>query len=230
MSKSSLRLHGLRTGPNAMPFESDTKPMLPFNALPQPTPPQKLTTRPQIRKPSKIKQLIDKGDWKAYEENVLETVRQAIEKYRQLYTDSVTEKVFQVSIWTDPQTQTTAVNFETREHATAHTAKWAQIWREKYQDEETATRLEKEGYNGNPADFKHREFLTHKHPEIEAIDQLNYYYTTHRYAADARISASLRKVVQQIRKQNVLDGLPREEEVWIGVNSPRDWYDHVVKV
>ncbi len=213
-----------------MPAEANEEPILPFGDLPQPTPPQIPASRPRKRKPSQVKQLIDGCDWEAYETSVIEVVQQAIKKYCQLHDAFMAEKVFQISLWTDPQRQTTAVNFETKEHATAHNMKWARIFREKYNDEETAIRLEKEGYNGSPADFEHSEFLKYKHQELEKLDQLEYQYQTHSHAADARISASLRKVVRQIRERDMLAGLPREEEVWIGVNSPRDWYDYVTKI
>lgn len=92
-----------------MPAEADEEPILPFGDLPEPIPPQMPLSQPRKRKPSQIKQLLDGCDWKAYEMSVIEVVQQAIEKYRQLYAASMTEKVFQVSLWTDPQGQTTAV-------------------------------------------------------------------------------------------------------------------------
>lgn len=209
-----------------MPAEADKESTLPFGDLPQPTL-QIPASQPRKRKPSHVKQLIDSGDWKAYETNVLGLLQQAIKQYQRQHAD---EKVFQISIWTDPQTQASAINFETKKHAEEHIAKWAQIFRGEYDDEKTAARLESEGYNDNPANFKYRQFLERKHPEIAAINGLNYRHITHRYTADARISASLRKVVKRAREENVLAGLPREEAVWIGVSSPRDWYDHVTKI
>ena len=138
-------------------------------------------------------------------------------KYNQLYTEFPDEKVYQVSIWTDPQAQITAVNFETKEHAAEHMKNWPRF-------------LKAKDYNGDPADFKHKEFLLGKHPEIESIDDLDYQFKTHRYAADARISTSLRKVVKRILNLKILENLPREDELWVGINSPHDWYDHVIKV
>lgn len=188
---------------------------------------QKLDARPQMRKPSRVKQAIDACDWDAYEESVFSLLRVAVEQYLR---QSSGEKVYQISIWTDPQTQVSAVSFETRKHAEEHISKWAQIFRHKYADEETAVRLEADGYNNNPANFKHSRLLEREHPELAALDGLDYRFVTHRHAADARISASLRKVVRWAREQNALGSLPREEVVWIGVNSPRDWYDHVTKI
>ena len=210
-----------------MAAEADQEPILPFGDLSQPTPPQMPASQPRKRKPSQVKQLIDSCDWGAYETSVLDLLQQAIGQYRRQYAD---EKVFQISIWTDPQVQASAINFETKKHAEEHIAKWAQIFSRKYDDEKTAARLEAEGYNDNPADFKHCQFLERKHPEIAAISGLDYRYMTHRHTADARISASLRKVVKRARDGNVFAVLPREEVVWIGVSSPRDWYDHVTQI
>ena len=208
-----------------MPAEADKEPTLPFGDLP--LPPQMPPSQPRKRKPSQVKQLIDSCDWGAYETSVVDLLQQAVGQYQRQHAD---EKVFQISIWTDPQTQSSAINFETKKHAEEHIAKWAQIFRGKYEDEITAARLEAEGYNNNPADFKFCQFLERKHPEIAATGELDYRYTTHRHAADARISASLRKVVKRVREGNALNGMPREEVVWIGVSSPRDWYDHVTKI
>ncbi|GEM_PF-945171 len=201
--------------------------LLPLGDLPQPAPSRKIDARPQTRKPSRVRQAIDACDWDAYEENVFSLLRAAVEDYLR---QSSGEEVYQISIWTDPQTQVSAVSFETKKHAEEHISKWAQIFRQKYADEETAARLEADGYNNNPADFKHSRLLERKHPELVAIDGLDYRYVTHQHAAGARISASLRKVVKRAREQNALADLPREEIVWIGVNSPRDWYDHVTKI
>ena len=198
-----------------MPAEADKELTLPFDDLPQPIPPQVPAHQPRKRKPSQVKQLIASGDWETYEASVLDLLRQAVEEYQKCHAS---EKVYQVSIWTDPQVQISAINFETKRHAEEQLAKQAPAYRSE------------KGYNDNPADFKRCEFLRREHPEIAAIDGLNYSYHTHRQAADARISTSLRKVVKRAREQNVFAGLPREEEVWIGVNSPRDWYDHVTKI
>jgi len=198
-----------------MPAEADKEPELPFGDLPQPTPPQIPASRPRKRKPSQVKQLIESGDWEAYETSVLDLLRQAIGHYRRQYAS---EKVYQVSIWTDPQVQVSAVNFETKKHAEEQIAEQAPMYRNA------------SGYNDNPAGFKYCRFLERKHPEIATIGELNYFYHTHRYAANARISTSLRKVVKRAKEENLFAGLPREEIVWIGVNSPRDWYDHVTKI
>jgi len=198
-----------------MPAEADQELVLPFGDLPQPAPPRVQASQPRMRRPSQVKQLIGSGDWEAYEASVLDLLQQAVDQYQQRYAS---EKVYQISIWTDPQVQVSAINFETKKHAEEQNAAQAPAFRNA------------EGYNGNPAGFKYCRFLERKHPEIAAINGLNYFYHTHRYAADARISASLRKVVKRVREQNMLAGLPREEEAWIGVNSPRDWYDHVTKI
>ena len=198
-----------------MPSEADQEPILPFGDLPQPTPPQMPASQPRKRKPSQVKRLIDSCDWGAYETSVIDLLQQAVEQYHRQHAD---EKVFQVSIWTDPQVQVSAINFETKKHAEEQIAEQAPGYR-------NAT-----GYNDNPAGFKYCQFLERKHREIAAIDELNYFYHTHREAADARISASLRKVVKRTREMSILARLPREEVVWIGVNSPRDWYDHVTKI
>ena len=206
-----------------MPAGADKELMLPLGDLTQPMP----ASQPRKRKPCHVKQLIDSCDWEAYEIGVLSLLQQAIKQYQRQYAD---EKVFQISIWTDSQTQASAINFETKKHAEEHIAKWAQIFRGEHDDERTSARLEAEGYNDNPANFKYRQFLERKHPEVATIDGLDYRYVAHRHAADARISASPRKVVKRAREENVLAGLPREEAIWIGVSSPRDWYDHVTKI
>ena len=156
-------------------------------------------------------------------------MQQAIEKYNGLYSEAASEKVYQVSIWTDPQIQESAINFETKHHAEDHIKKWAAIFRDKYNDEATASRLETEGFNSSPADFKHTVFFTQNHPEIAELNKLDFQYTTHSHAAEAHISAALRKAVKQIKHSKMLNQLPREQVVYIGTNSPRDWYDHISK-
>lgn len=199
---------------------------LPFDA-PIPRSKGHRTLLPPV--PSAAQQLLDGLDWEQYRTTVLETVRQAVEDYRQRYANQKNERVFQISLWTDPQAQITAINFETKEHAGEFVREWATFWREKGEPLH-AEKIERRGYTNNPASFKYQQFRTVRHPELAGMQEIEFYYAKNMRAALTYIKKNLLLVVQRLRDEDILAPLPREETVWIGVNSARDWYDHVRKI
>jgi hypothetical protein len=168
-------------------------------------------------------------NWTKYEENVLATVQKAIAKYCKRYAKSEDNQIYQVSIWTDPQVAQTSISFETKAHARQELLTKIQFFiKEKLPKE--AKQLETLGYNTNPADFRFPCFQTKVHRELDTLTELDYTNATTSTAVDARLETSLSRVAKQIIDAKILDKLPREETIFLGVSSPRDWYDHVVKV
>jgi hypothetical protein len=49
-------------------------------------------------------------------------------------------------------------------------------------------------------------------------------------AIEEAIDAALLRAIQEIVDNRLLDPLPRESTLWLGVSSARDWYDHVVSI
>jgi hypothetical protein len=162
-------------------------------------------------------------DWAAYERSVEAAVRRAVDSYARVRSP---EFVFQISIWTDPQARVTAVGFETREHAGLLIEQAAQRFRARGRSD-IADKIWRLGYASNPADFKYREYLTINHPELEALAEVDFADHAQEQAVLSRISESLIAAVERLERDGAFRDLPREQVVWIGVNSPKDWYDHV---
>ena len=213
-------------GEHAAGNRSDSQPSLPFDDLPSPTdPPQD----DHWHVGPEVKDLLDGVDWQMYEANVVQSVREAVGKFCRLHNTVGTDKIYQISIWTDAQAGITAVNFETRQHADEFRETWIQQWQEGGRGE-WAEEMVRLPYSSSPADFKYKEFLVVRHPELERLMELDYSVAEKSKAANVWIEASLLRVVERIVAEDTLSGLPREDVVWIGISSPRDWYDHVRKI
>jgi hypothetical protein len=173
-------------------------------------------------------QSIDNFDWSIYEDEVINAAKQAVDNYCFLFASALEERVYQVALWTDAHTLTTAVSFETKDHAKAFVEKWAQYWRNEG-DDEIARELEDQGYTTNPANFKHRQFFSVEHLSLDFIKAGDNLDNDFRRLVEAHMEASLLNVVKTLLAEGMLDKLPQEDGVWIGISSPTDWYSHVIK-
>src|ERR1043166_1785409 len=174
--------------------------------------------------------MVESVDWSVYEIDVYKAMQEAVRKYRRLYASSeITEMVFQISIWTDGSAGVTAVNFETRRHAEDTIKEWEEIFRAEAW-EQVVRDTESSEYEGNPASFKYKEFYKIIHPELALLRSGRGFDADRAKAIDRRIEESLLRVVDRIIESGILKELPSEEEIWIGISSPLDWYDHVRKI
>ena len=200
--------------------------------------------------------ILDAVDWVGYEDEVVELVRQSVAAFNEAQTG---KKISQISIWTDVQGCVSAVSFETRAHA-AQAIQSLKDFLEKEierlgtknrkpfeslnavlrQQREEAENLE---YNTNPANFEFREVRTFEHPGLLLLQESGFLavkderdehviaaWNHNKRAAEACVEISLLRVVERLLEEKVLQPLRMEECVWIGVSSPRDWYDHVRKI
>ncbi len=183
-----------------------------------------------IHKPlDNTQRLLKSIDWALYEENVLKTVGVAVKKYVEKFLSSPEDKVFQISIWTDPQSGKTAISFETKRHAETHLQEQIAYWRSRG-NEQGIRQSELLQYNDNPGDFQYSEFHVILHHELIPLRELDFRYQKHMRAAQVRIKASLANVLKRMAAEGTVEQLPREQNVWIGISSPRDWYDCVQKI
>lgn len=154
-------------------------------------------------------EVLNSIDWPSFEQRVVEAVEETVERYNLVYSPLPLkpEKIFQISICTDPQVLMTFVAFETKQHALelSQVAPW----------------------NANPADFKFSELHAVVHLELRPLKALDFSDYDQRRATDERISQALLQSVGRIQERKILDPLPREDTVWLGVSSADDWYDHI---
>jgi len=170
---------------------------------------------------------LDECDWNLYESTIEVGLVEAAKRYKG--SSAMPDAIFQVSVVTDPQRQVTEISVETKPHTQAKVREleeWFRTRNEHY----LAEKLETAGLNPNPTDFRHPNYYTILHRELRPLDRINYNDDENRKAAEVWVETSLLKVIKRVRPLDLLAGLPREEEVWMGVNSPRDWYDHVTKI
>lgn len=88
-----------------------------------------------------------------------------------------------------------------------------------------ALRVEAMTYQGNPAEFKHTDFIQIDNPELSFLEIGD--SEDQEYDVLQRINLSLLKVVQRANGEHTFVGLWREPTIVVGVNSPLDWYDSI---
>ncbi len=210
-----------------MSHETNHLLILPLENLPEPIrPTPKSYTIHFLEINAETQQLLDECDWNIYENSVLEGMQEAVKRY---IKTSLLEKIYQVSIGTDPQSQITTISFETKTHAQAQIQQSAEWFRE-HGLKEVAEQTEGTEYNPNPADFLNSNYYTILHRELRSLNKVDYSSKENENAAEAWIEPSLFKIVERVQALNLFAELPREEEIWIGISSPHYWYDHVIKV
>ena len=170
---------------------------------------------------------LDACDWDLYESTIATGLVKAGKRYA---GSSVRPNViFQVSIVTDPQRQITQISLETKPHAEAKIREMVRGFRMRG-EQYAAEKVELAGLNPSPAEFRHPDYYTILHRELKPLSRIDYSDDENKKAAEVWTETSLLMVIERVRSLNLLAELPREEVVWIGVNSPRDWYDHVTKI
>lgn len=175
-----------------------------------------------------VRLLLAQIDWQEYEGEVVTLVQKAKKKYNTTFSSS-TDAVSQISIWTDPASQCTVVNFETKQNSEEYITKWSQKFRQRGWIED-ADQLERNGYTPNPANFKYPEFISLYHWCLAQLNQIDYAAESDARTVKGYIEASLQTAVNRVVSEHILENLLAEEEVWIGINSPDGWYDHIQRV
>ena len=170
---------------------------------------------------------LDACDWDLYESTIATGLVKAGKRYA---GSSVRpDVIFQVSIVTDPQRQITQISLETKPHAEAKIREMVRGFRMRG-EQYAAEKVELAGLNPSPAEFRHPDYYTILHRELKPLSRIDYSDDENKKAAEVWTETSLLMVIERVRSLNLLAELPREEVVWVGVNSPRDWYDHVTKI
>lgn len=162
-------------------------------------------------------------DWQLYEQQVLSLFSDAVESYVLEHGEHEASRVFQISLWTDPQMFVSAVNFETLEHGLQENEKGIKYF-EQHGRKALAAQLRDQGYNDNPADFLYPEFRTLEHTALCDAAETGLVTVEE---ADPIIEAALLRIVGSPQFRELADRLPREPKVWVGISSPTHWYDHV---
>ena len=175
----------------------------------------------------KTQERLDECDWNLYESTVASGLVEAGRRYAG--SSARPEAIFQVSVVTDPQRQITGISLGTKPHAKAKIREMVRGLRARG-EQYAAEKLELAGLNPNPAEFHHPNYYTILHRELKPLSRIDYGDDENNRAAEVWIKTSLLKAVEHVRSLNLLATWPREEAVWIGVNPPRDWYDHVTKI
>ena len=170
---------------------------------------------------------LDACDWDLYESTIATGLVKAGKRYA---GSSVRpDVIFQVSIVIDPQRQITQISLETKPHAEAKIREMVRGFRMRG-EQYAAEKVELAGLNPSPAEFRHPDYYTILHRELKPLSRIDYSDDENKKAAEVWTETSLLMVIERVRSLNLLAELPREEVVWVGVNSPRDWYDHVTKI
>ena len=175
-------------------------------------------------------QALEEVDWRSYQNNVMAALKEALEKYRALYAGGGVNLISQIALWTAPYQHITAVSFETHVHAQRMID--FQTHYDRSSDPE-ATDVDDRflnAFQGNPAAFKYQMFHTFQHLELAALSEFDLNEPELDEALLLKIEANLQVVVEQVQQSQLLRDEPTEDEVWIGVNSPLDWYDDVIKM
>jgi hypothetical protein len=157
-------------------------------------------------------------DWRGFEDGIAETLRDAVDLYRDEHGSDPAMRVYQVSVWTDIQARTTAVSFETMPHAAQQTMEHAQ-WAREHGLDEMARMCERLPYNTNPADFLHSEYHLVEHPELAPLARVDYCDPEQARAAEDRVADALLRAVQRAIRDGAIAELPAEDNIWVGTSG-----------
>lgn len=172
-------------------------------------------------------------DWNQYELEVIALVHRANAECLRVAPD---KKISQISIWTDVQSRCSAVSFETKAHARSFIESKINYFKKlgkkkgQYIEIEVIREIESRGYNCNPADFEMREAATCLHPSLQPLEEVDFSDMERKWVIEAVVEEALLRVVERLRLGRAFCSLVLEKDVWIGISSPRDWYDHVQKL
>lgn len=136
--------------------------------------------------------------------------------------------VYQIGIWTYNQSAYTGICFETKPHAKQFNSE-REIRLRQSGLEEMAQRIAQSEYNSSIGDFLYNNFYLYEHPELLPLTQLDRFDDAQNYEAQRKMEDALLEAVREAITTRLFDSLPREEQIWIGISSPHDSYDHIVK-
>ncbi len=162
--------------------------------------------------------------WPRYEEEVLLAIEDALRHYRAGRKGSAVEPLCQVSVSTDPTSGVTAVGFETLQHALRQGGRFVN---RPGDSEGPLVELVTYQY---PSEFEFRDYHCVYHEVLLPLVRFGPGMGEHRSTVLEWIEQSLLRVREQVLAAGMLEGVPRGPEFWYGINSPRDWYDHVIKL
>ena len=139
---------------------------------------------------------------------------------------NINNDIYQISIWTYNQSAYTGVSFETKAHAQQFNFD-REIRLRRSGLEEMAQKTAQLEYNSSISDFLYSNFYLYEHPELFALTHTNRFDNAQNYEAQRKIEEVLLKVIQEAIAAKLFDALPREDQIWIGISSTRDPYDHI---
>jgi len=199
--------------------------------------PLEVPVHPELKRPSKRVRartaFLARVDWPAFERRVADEVRAAVERFVAEVKPGV--RVSQVAVWVDCQSGYTAMSFETRRNAYHMTELFIRTCSEDVPEggreewDGMVRQLRRSPYTGDTASFAYRQYMEFEADElVEIADVVRASNATRRRRwLERRSGESLLGVVRQMAEEGVWDWLPREPDLWIGVSTDRDWYDHV---
>lgn len=179
------------------------------------------------------RQLIRSIDWELYRSRVKSFITDSLARYGKSNSDSPTHPpIFQLSICTDAQSLETEININSAASARESIAQQVRYFRSKdgWAVAAAADRQELTPYSVDPADFLFPRFGVIDHPELRVLRDVDMSDRDERRAVEGIIEVHLLEVAEELLREGVFRAIPREEHVWVGISSPRDWYDQVRKV
>lgn len=175
---------------------------------------------------TRLEQVLFEVDWDEFERHIIQMTTSIPSAFQALSPAHSTERISQVSIWTDVAARVSAINLETIEHARIANITHAQ-WLRTHDFNDEADIVSQSSKSLNPAGFLYPRVVECYHPELEVIhDHLASDESIK--IADQFISEKLRIIRQEIIETGLLHALPHEDPVWFGVSSDNDWYDHEI--
>jgi hypothetical protein len=160
-------------------------------------------------------------DQEAYRGEMRDLLRAAHDAAQRRLGD---ERIYSISIWTDPDAAASAVSIDTREHSTAQLAalsSWAHEQVTKYAatmaSELAAALLNLPDRNTSPADFAFVDLATVRHASFP-----RHWATETDGACWQYLGPALQSVADEALQ--LFAALPLDPEAELGVNSANDWY------
>lgn len=176
------------------------------------------------------REIVQSIDWTDFRKRVRSSVLSALSRYSQPELDSgVRPPIFQISICTDAQSLETEISINSLERAQESIRQLISFLRSKkgWAVAAAADVQLLRPYSNNPADFLYPRFEIVEHPELMAIRQVDLRDPSQRAVVEGMIEVHLLDLADRLETEGVFRRIQRETQVWIGISSPRDWYDHV---
>ena len=163
-------------------------------------------------------------DWVLYESEVITGLSAAVARYLSGEVRGSVEPLAQVSVITYPQHQESAIGFQTLRGLRARGGVFLRS-----APGAIAPVVDVVTYT-SPGDFDLRDFHTIRHASLAPLASFNFDAEGAMEGALASLEPHLVAARDRGLATGVFKALPRGERFWIGVNSARDWYDHVIEL